>query len=81
VVRLGMECYRLTYSLRLMWAQNRQKKTVQKAGSWVDRGCRVSRPAVFPYAANALREGFVFFIQLQEPSQSPAWGRCPSNSA
>jgi len=43
VVRLGMECYRLTYSLGSMLAQNCHKKTAQKAGSCVDRACRCRR--------------------------------------
>ena len=43
MVRLGMECYRLTYSLGSMLAQNCHKKTAQKAGSCVDRACRCRR--------------------------------------
>jgi hypothetical protein len=93
VVRLGMECYRLTYSLRSMLAQNCRKKTAQKVGSCVDRACRCSRPALFQHAANALRAGQGFDRADQPPREfcprysTPRtftitrFGRCPSNSA
>jgi hypothetical protein len=43
VARLGMECYRLTYSLGSMLAQNCHKKTAQRAGTCVNRVCRRRR--------------------------------------
>jgi hypothetical protein len=44
VVRLGMECYRLTCSLGSMLEQDCHKKTAQKAGSCVGRACRIEDP-------------------------------------
>jgi hypothetical protein len=90
VVRLGMECYRLTYSLGSMLAQNCHKKTALKAKSCVDRACRCRRcfnmrqtPCVQGAALTLPTSRRASFSLYSTPRTFTITrlGRCPSNSA